>query len=247
MVWLDAELIQAAVAWVLAGAFIRFLEDQGLIDPLLTGPGDRHARAIEAEERFFRANPTASFTDYWRDVFATMQALRATRLIFDADHTPLWRFAPSGDQGKALLGFWRTQDSDVGGLALRFDEDGLDTRFLGDLYQDLSETARKRYALLQTPDFVEEFILDRTLEPAIAAYGLEHATLIDPTCGSGHFLLGTFQRLLAHWTRQAPRCSPVTVERALLLADACHKVVYGVAALAAEQGVRCIKVILGKF
>lgn len=34
--------------------------------------------------------------------------------------------------------------------------------FLGDLYQDLSEQARKDYALLQTPEFVEEFILDRT-------------------------------------------------------------------------------------
>ena len=34
---------------------------------------------------------------------------------------------------------------------------GEDTRFLGDLYQDLSEAVRKRYALLQTPEFVEEF------------------------------------------------------------------------------------------
>ena len=44
-------------------------------------------------------------------------------------------------------------------------------RFLGDLYQDLSEAARKKYALLQTPVFVEEFILDRTLEPAIETFG----------------------------------------------------------------------------
>jgi hypothetical protein len=46
-----------------------------------------------------------------------------------------------------------------------FTDPGRDTRFLGDLYQDLSQLARKRYALLQTPEFVEEFILDRTLEP----------------------------------------------------------------------------------
>ena len=31
----------------------------------------------------------------------------------------------------------------------------------------------KRYALLQTPEFVEEFILDRTLKPAIDEFGLE--------------------------------------------------------------------------
>ena len=47
-----------------------------------------------------------------------------------------------------------------------------ETRFLGDLYQDLSEAARKKYALLQTPEFVEEFILERTLEPALEEFGL---------------------------------------------------------------------------
>ena len=49
----------------------------------------------------------------------------------------------------------------------------LDTRFLGDLYQDLSQAAKKTYALLQTPVFVEEFILDRTFEPALAERPLE--------------------------------------------------------------------------
>ena len=61
------------------------------------------------------------------------------------------------------------------------------TRFLGDLYQDLSEAARKRFALLQTPDFVLDFILDRALEPAVDTFGLSAVKVIDPTCGSGHF------------------------------------------------------------
>ena len=82
----------------------------------------------------------------------------------------------------------------------------------GDLYQDLSEDARKRYALLQTPEFVEEFILDRTLEPAIAEFGLREVRLIDPTCGSGHFLLGAFRRILERWFRTEPG----TVERELV-------------------------------
>ena len=43
--------------------------------------------------------------------------------------------------------------------------------------------------------FVEEFILDRTLTPAIDEFGLEKVRMIDPTCGSGHFLLGGFARL----------------------------------------------------
>ena len=64
------------------------------------------------------------------------------------------------------------------------------------MYQDLSESARERYALLQTPEFVEEFILDRTLNPAIEEFGLEKVRLIDPTCGSGHFLLYCFDLLV---------------------------------------------------
>ncbi len=43
--------------------------------------------------------------------------------------------------------------------------------FLGDLYQGLSEHARKTYAPLQTPVFVEEFILDLPLEPAVEEFG----------------------------------------------------------------------------
>jgi hypothetical protein len=82
------------------------------------------------------------------------------------------------------------------------------TRFLGDLYQDLSEATRKRYALLQTPEFVEEFILDRTLTPAIQEFGYREVRMIDPTCGRGHFLLGGFQRLVERVAEQRARAIP---------------------------------------
>ena len=83
-----------------------------------------------------------------------------------------------------------------------------ETRFLGDLYQDLSEHARDTYALLQTPVFVEEFILDQTLTPAVAEFGLDGLKLIDPACGSGHFLLGAFARLNEAWLEVAPGLDP---------------------------------------
>jgi hypothetical protein len=83
-------------------------------------------------------------------------------------------------------------DPNTGALAHDFTDPTWNTRFLGDLYQDLSEATRKRYALLQTPEFVEEFILDRTLTPAIREFGYREVRMIDPTCGSGHFLLGGF-------------------------------------------------------
>ncbi len=73
------------------------------------------------------------------------------------------------------MSFFQRIDADAAEsntLVHDFTDPEWDTRFLGDLYQDLSEKARKKYALLQTPEFVEEFILDRTLEPALDEFGL---------------------------------------------------------------------------
>jgi hypothetical protein len=84
------------------------------------------------------------------------------------------------------------------------------------LYQNLSESARKRYALCQTPGFVIDFILDRTLTPALDAFGLERVRMIDPSCGSGHFLLEAFARLIRAWEIKEPGTNmPALVQRAL--------------------------------
>src|SRR5207237_3989413 len=101
-----------------------------------------------------------------------------------------------------LLKFWHEMADESGQLKRSFEVENGDTRFLGDLYQELSERAKKKYALLQTPVFVEEFILDRTLTPALAQFGLEKVRMIDPTCGSGHFLLGAFARLSRLWIKK---------------------------------------------
>jgi hypothetical protein len=90
----------------------------------------------------------------------------------------------SADGATLLLGFWQKLDPETGALLHDFTDPAASTRFLGDLYQDLSEKARKKYALLQTPEFVERFILDRTLTPAIEEFGFATVRLIDPTCGT---------------------------------------------------------------
>ena len=118
--------------------------------------------------------------------------------MLDREHSLVWSVPLGDDTCREILGYWRQTGPD--GQPIRaLDSSTLDTRFLGDLYQDLSELAKKKYALLQTPKFVEEFILDRTLTPATGEFGLPGLRLIDPTCGSGHFLLGAFDRLLAAW------------------------------------------------
>lgn len=203
--WRDHQVTQSAVAWLLACTFVRFAEDNGLLPtPRLSGPGDALRRARDAFSEFVRRNPTENERHYLESVFDGLAEFPALTGLFGRDHNPLFAMPISYEAARDLLVFWQKTDPDSGRLIHDFTDQELDTRFLGDLYQDLSEAARKRFALLQTPEFVEEFILDRTLEPAIETFGLEGIRLIDPTCGSGHFLLGTFQRLLDHWQRSAP-------------------------------------------
>ncbi|MEA3410513.1 MAG: BREX-2 system adenine-specific DNA-methyltransferase PglX [Pseudomonadota bacterium] len=203
--WREGVLTQAAVAWVLGCVFVRFLEDNGLVDgPLISGPGERRGRASDRRTLYFRSHPTDTDRDYLYDVFRTVARLPAVARLYDEAHNPVWTHGVSGDAAREMIAFWRRIVPETGDLVHDFTDADWDTRFLGDLYQDLSEAARKRYALLQTPEFVEAFILDRTLEPAIAEFGLGQVRLIDPTCGSGHFLLGAFRRLLDRWFRKAP-------------------------------------------
>lgn len=214
--WRSGEISQAAVAWVLASVFVRFCEDNRLIDGVwIAGPGDRSRHAIDSETAFYRQDPSRNARDWLRAGFAALADLDAGAEILDRDHNPVWSAPLGADAARTILSFWREQNED-GSLRRDLTSADLDTRFLGDIYQDLSEAAKKKYALLQTPVFVEEFILDRTLEPAVAEIGLEGLRLIDPTCGSGHFLLGAFARLLAHWRLHAPGMDPGDrVQRAL--------------------------------
>jgi len=199
---------------VLTCVFARFLEDNRLVDPpKLSGPGERLRRARDEHELYFHATPKHTDREYLLAVFDGLAGLPSGQGIF-AGHNPI-RQQPgwlSGDAARAILTFFQRIEPESGNLAHDFADPQWDTRFLGDLYQDLSEAARKKYALLQTPEFVEEFILDRTLDPAIEEFGLDGFRMIDPACGSGHFLLGSFRRLAERW-RQA---EPATNDRELV-------------------------------
>ncbi|MGA7496191.1 MAG: BREX-2 system adenine-specific DNA-methyltransferase PglX, partial [Isosphaeraceae bacterium] len=240
--WRSDAITQTAAAWVLSCVFVRFLEDNTLIDPpRIAGPGERLQRARDEHELYFRSHPTLNDRDYLIAVFDRLEEFPATTDVF-GEHNPI-RDLPnwlSGDAAGELLRFFQRIDPNTGALAHDFTDSTWDTRFLGDLYQDLSEEARKRYALLQTPVFVEEFILDRTLDPAIEEFGLAKAgyearlepdgrlrpddrfKMIDPACGSGHFMLGSFARLVDRWRKKEPGTRPsVLAQRAL---DSVHGV-----------------------
>lgn len=204
--WSEDQLTQAAVGWLLTSVFVRFCEDNLLLgdtavwithpDPML------RQRAIDAEQAFYRSDTNHSYREWLEESFGALRKFPATQSLVD-EHAALNIIAPSSDAVHQVLSFWR-QVNDAGELVWTFRDPELSTRFLGDLYQDLSDFAKKKYALLQTPEFVEEFILDQTLEPALKDRPLEGFKVIDPTCGSGHFLLGAFARLVDRWHREAP-------------------------------------------
>ena len=219
--WRDDRVTQAAVAWVLTTVFVRFCEDNALVRPVwIAGPVARRQEALDAQLAYFRQHPDDTDREWLLEAVGYLHGLPATAPLV-GEHSPLWSVSPSGQAVTALLAFWRAKD-DAGELIVDFADPDWSTRFLGDLYQDLSDYAKKTYALLQTPEFVEEFILDQTMEPALVERRLDGFSMIDPTCGSGHFLLGAFRRLLDRWDKEAPALERQTrVQNAL---DAVHGV-----------------------
>ena len=229
--WQEDQLTQAAVGWVLTSVFVRFCEDNDLLGAhqrWISGPdADGRRRAVDEQDRFFSANLDQSFRGYLRHAFSQLERSPAAAPLV-GEHAGIHIAEPSDDAAQRLVEFWRQPDAENATVwSLR--DLALDTRFLGDMYQDLSEYAKKKYALLQTPEFVEEFILDRTLTPALkersprlpsvdaeGRTGPVDFKIIDPTCGSGHFLLGAFGRMLDYWRAEAPGMEPTEQVRLAL-------------------------------
>jgi hypothetical protein len=163
-----------------------YFEDQGLLQPVRIRDGGSY-------ELFRRIFPQLGHGAYLRAVCT--DAMRALPELFAP--TPVEIAAPIESSAAAVWVVW--QEAAPGG-GPRFDFRGqLDTHFIGDLYQELDPDVKSRYALLQTPRFIAAFILDHTMTPALDEAGLDAFRIVDPTCGSGRFLLGAFERLAACW------------------------------------------------
>ena len=214
--WLDDRVTQSAVAWILATVFVRFCEDNGLIDlPVIAGPGDRLAIAGERQNEYIAENRATTDRDWILQGIRALSVSKVAAGLFDEAHNPMWTVTPSHDAAKALLAFWRRR-AESGEIVHDFTEPDWNTRSLGDLYQDLSEPPRRPMPSSR-PRVRRGVILDYTLTPAIEEFGLTPdppearpdlpslLRVIDPTCGSGHFLLGAFRRLLAQWEKRPRR------------------------------------------
>lgn len=184
---------RSAVQFLLRTVYVRVLEDLGALEP----PRIRGDWGFAAFREVAPALGVREFLKYtFRDLAHDLPALFTP----SAEELPL----PSEDLCRETWDLWHRLDGDR--PVYSWTSDTFESRFLGDLYQDLDAEVRKRFALLQTPVFVEKFILDHTLTPALVEFDpakLRAAgdafRLIDPTCGSGHFLIGAFHRLTDYW------------------------------------------------
>ncbi len=99
--WREGVLTQATVAWILGCVFVRFLEDNGLVEePLISGPTKRRGRASDRQTLYFQSHPTDTDRDYLHDVFRTVARLPAVAKLYDEARLRAMRLAgvPGGSQ-----------------------------------------------------------------------------------------------------------------------------------------------------
>ena len=146
--WVDQVITQSGVHWLLSCVFLRFIEDNQLVDrPWLSGTPEsgRLGLARDRFDAYFAANPRHEQYDHLLAAFREAGTLPGLQTFFDEAHNPVFRLCISGDAAMALRQFWQQVDPNTGALQHDFTDPTWNTRFLGDLYQDLSEATRKRY------------------------------------------------------------------------------------------------------
>lgn len=189
--------------------YVRVLEDLEVLEPpRLRGERSYHYFHALAPALGRRAWLEWVFTDLSYDFPTLFPGPRYADELGHLQALPL----PSEDLCEEIWHLWHRSDATQTPLLeplFRWQRDGFDSRFLGDLYQDLDGEVRKHFALLQTPHFVEQWILKHTLMPALEHFPLEDRPpdalpfrLLDPTCGSGHFLVGAFHHLAELWEQK---------------------------------------------
>ena len=174
--WRNERVTQSAASWLLSTVILRFCEDNQLISsPFLAGRDERLTLAKVRQRDFVQENPAAGDRQWILRGLEEISVHPLMAGLLNPRRSPMGQIEVSDDAARDLIAFWRAQDA--GEIVHDFTDPEWDTRFLGDLYQDLSEHERSAYALLQTPAFVGELILDHTLEPAVDRFGLR-------ACGS---------------------------------------------------------------
>jgi type I restriction-modification system DNA methylase subunit len=192
--WLRAHVGQWAIHAIQSLMIVRTLEDRGLMDCALAGPG---APEVERMLRTFYDDDESGFI---AELLCCLHATPHGWNLMYAGHNTAESLRIPKDCVPAVMSLFRSPTTE----SPTFTFGQHDTDFIGDVFQMLGASVVKLNAFCQTPRFVADFIIDHTLAPAIDEFGLDEATVLDPTCGTGHFLLNAFDRLLNRRIREQP-------------------------------------------
>jgi hypothetical protein len=199
-------------------------EDHALVAPLLRRDPP-HATRNRASSLLWLAR-----------AFQQLAVHPATQWLLHPDYQPLlWAGAPSPDAAADLIDWWASQAPSLAYPSVDGQPASITGWPIGDLLQVLSPQRRKRHALVQTPHFVADLILDETLVPAADTFRDENMLrLIDPAAGTGHFLVRAVDYLWQWYTtgtittRAVTARAPVTGGTVYSPAQAIRRVLAGV-------------------
>jgi hypothetical protein len=109
--WADQVITQAGVHWLLSCVFLRFIEDNELVDrPWIGGTPDsgRLALARDRHETYFRAHPTREPTaNTCAPALREAGTLPGLHTFFDEAHNPVFRLAHQRRGGHGAAQFWQ--------------------------------------------------------------------------------------------------------------------------------------------
>ena len=179
-----------AAAWVYLSCVAVWAEDHGLVMPLLRSGPPGVVR-----------NPASSPLWLGR-AFQQLAVHPATQWLLHPAYQPqLWAGTPSPQAASDLIDWWATEAPSLSYPTVDGYPPSISGWPIGDLLTVLSPQRRENHALVQTPHFVADLILDRTLLPAADEFRDEvPLRLIDPACGTGHFLIRAVDYLWPWYT-----------------------------------------------
>ncbi|WP_173054884.1 hypothetical protein [Phytohabitans houttuyneae] len=188
----DAALARRAVAtaWVYMSCVVAWAEDHDLVRPLLRRSPPGLSRTPE------------SGAIWLVRAFQQLGAHPSTLWLIHPGYQPaLWAGAPSAAASNDLIDWWAAEAPSLAYPATSTAPGSISGWPIGDLLPVVHDNLRAGNALVQTPHWVADLILDLTLIPTVDEFRDEHLIrTIDPACGTGHFLIRAIDYLWQWWT-----------------------------------------------
>lgn len=169
-----------AAAWVYTTLLVAWCEDHGLIETRL------RAGAHDRREAHLDAGGTMLGWLGWSVTALTVHP--STACLLDPRYNPISQGAPSEQAAHALVDWWTEEAPDLA-YPTGKGPASITGWLAGDMLQVVTDERRLANALCQTPWWICDFLLERTLVPAIETFPDQLLRVIDPACGTGHLLV----------------------------------------------------------